>query len=630
MTARFDVSQVALQGGYVAKQCPVRAQNDTLQPGEPIPPDPFTQRLFANGNAFEAEIVAELLRLHPRAVAIEAENSDALEAATLAAMTAGSSPILSARLPADLAGRRVGRPDLLVAAPAGGYWPVDIKWHQNLEPACGKSSALPGLCSSLDAVGRDAAALDGEYAARKREEDLLQLAHYQRMLESIGMQATDGRWGGIIGTERRVVWHDLDAPIWRTPSSAQDTKLRSSLDRYDFEFDFRLDVVAVAEQHKRDQSVDLLTVPVRISECGSCPWWDYCRPQLEEPPGDVSLLPRIGWAQWKVHREHGVTNRAELAQLDPRTARLVAGGVDVRALMAAAPDIALADLVGGKALALLASEGIATAADLQGLSARTASYSGVGLGALPTHIDLARAALGPAPVYRRRGVSAVVINRADVEVDVDMENTELGCYMWGSYVTERSDAGIAEAGYKAFVTWEPMTPEVEAENSLRFWRWLTELRQECREAGTTFAGYCYNASAENTYLRRLGIAEETFAGEIENFIGSEEWVDLLREWDSLFITGASSSLKTVAPLAGFRWEVDDAGGGESMIKHDLATHGDEAAQDWLLAYNRGDVEATFALRGWMASTTLPRIEEVDPAAARGLIVQSSGARSAAR
>jgi predicted RecB family nuclease len=616
MTARLDVSQVPLQGGYVAKQCPVRAQNDALKPAEPIPPDPFTQRLFANGNAFEAEIVAEVLRLHPQAAVISAENSDALEVATLAAMRDGSSPILNARLPRDVAGRRVGRPDLLVAAPGGGYWPVDVKWHQNLEPASGKGSALPGLCSRLDAPGRDCATLDEQCAARKREEDLLQLAHYQRMLESIGMQAKDGRWGGIIGVERRPIWYDLDAPIWRTPSSRGNMKPRSTMERYDFEFGFRLDVVAVAERHKRDPSVALLTVPVKISECGSCPWWEYCRPQLEEPPGDVSLLPRIGWAQWKIHRDHGVTNRAELATLDPRTARLVAAGVDVAGLMAADPDAELADLVSAKALGALACEGITTAADLHGLCARTASYSDVGLGALPTHIDLARAALGPARVYRKRGLHEVIVARADVEVDVDMEATELGCYMWGSYVTDRANTGIAETGYRAFVTWESPTPEVEAENSLRFWQWLMEIRHECHETGRTFAAYCYNAGAENTYLRQLATAEEALAEEIAAFIGSDEWVDLLRAWDSQLTTGGSSSLKTIAPLAGFRWDVDDAGGGESMIKHDLAAAGDDAAQRWLLAYNRGDVEATIAVREWMTATVFPGIGQVKAADTR--------------
>jgi hypothetical protein len=460
---------------------------------------------------------------------------------------------------------------------------------------------------------RWAATLDEQYAARKREDDLLQLAHYQRMLESIGMRAVDGRWAGIIGTEQRVVWYDLDTPIWKTPSAAGNTKMRSTMDRYDFEFAFRLDIVAVAEQHRRDPSLDLLTVPVKIAECSSCPWWDYCRPQLEKPPGDVSLLPRIGWSQWKIHRDHGVTNRAELAELDPRTARLVAGGVDVAALTAAGPDAQLPDLVSTKALALLASEGIATRAELQSLCTHTASYSDVGLSVLPTHIDLARAALGHAPVYRRRGVREVIVPRADVEVDVDMENTELGCYMWGSYVSDRSSTGVAKTGYRAFVTWDPLTPDVEADNSLRFWRWLMQVRQGCDDAGMTFAAYCYTAGAENTYLRRLGIAEEPVAEEITAFINSGEWIDMLRGWDSQLITGGSSSLKTTAPLAGFRWEVDDAGGGESMIKHDLATQGDEAAQDWLLAYNRGDVEATLAIRNWMASTVLPGIEDAQPA-----------------
>jgi predicted RecB family nuclease len=570
------------------------------------------QRLFANGNAFEDEIVAELLRLHPQAVVIAADSSRALEDATLEAMKAGASPILSARLPADLAGRRVGRPDLLIAAPGGGYWPVDIKWHQNLEQTSEKSSALPGRCSPLEAPGLDAARVDGECAARRRAEDLLQLAHYQRMLESIGLHAGDGSWGGIIGTERRVVWYDLGAPAWKTPSSSGQTRLRSTMERYDFEFDFRLDVVAIAEQHKRDPSVELLTVPVRISECGSCPWWDYCRPQLEKPPGDVSLLPRIGWTDWKIHRDHAVTNRAELAKLDPRTARLVASGIDVAALMDAPLDVELKDLVSGQTFDLLASECVETTADLRELCRHTASYSDVRLRVLPIQIDLARAALGSAPVYRKRGVREVSVTRADVEVDVDMENTELGCYMWGSYVTDRANAGIAKPEYRAFATWKPLTSDVEAENSLRFWRWLMALRRECHESGLAFAAYCYNASAENTYLRRIGVAEEALAEEIDSFIRSDEWIDLLKEWDCQLITGSSSSLKTIAPLAGFRWQVDDAGGGESMIKHDLAAQGDEPARAWLLAYNSGDVQATLAVREWMTSAEIPRIEEAAP------------------
>ena len=87
---------------------------------------------------------------------------------------AGTSLILGARLASDLAGRRVGRPDLLVAAPTGGYWPGDIKWHRSLEPARDSSSALPGLCCPLggatpDRAGRGDPTICGQFLSRPPE-----------------------------------------------------------------------------------------------------------------------------------------------------------------------------------------------------------------------------------------------------------------------------------------------------------------------------------------------------------------------------------------------------------------------------------------------------------------------------
>lgn len=614
MATRHDVSSVPLQGGYVAKQCPVRAQNDVIRPAEPLPPDPFTERLFASGNAFEIEVAAEIRRLNPDAAWIDATDAEAREAATASAMAAALSPILNARLPTDVKGRRVGRPDLLVAALNGGYRAIDIKWHQNLEPARGTVSELLGRCATLGDPRCEAAVVDADYAAKKKQSDLLQLAHYQRMLEAAGMAAEGRAFGGIIGTERRVVWYDLDAPIWRTPSSTGATKLRTTMQRYDFEFHFRLDIIAVAEQHKLDSSVGLLVVPVRCTECPGCPWNGYCGPQLAAGFGDVSLLPRIGWTQWKAHRDHGITDRAELAELDWQTASLVAEGIDIARLrsVAAALPVDLPVLAMGsvwnrpRQLEVLDAQGLRIVADLARLDAATARYSGSGM-ALHEQIDMARAALGPAPVYKRRGVERVTVPRADVEVDIDMECSEVGVYLWGCLHTDRRDPGAATSRYTAFVSWESLTPEGEAANSLEFWNWLIDLRSRTHEQNRTFCAYCYSAGAENQYLRRLGISADLEA-EVAWFIASPEWVDLLHEWDSQLITGLGSGLKTVAPLIGYAWEVDDAGGAVSMVWYDAAAAGDNAARRWLLQYNRGDVGATRAVRAWMETAEVVGVE----------------------
>ncbi|HKX75628.1 MAG TPA: recombinase RecB, partial [Acidimicrobiia bacterium] len=304
MTTRLDVSAVPLQGGYIAKQCPVRIQNDILRPVEPSPPSAEVLARMADGIAFEEAVLAELASFDRSGwVFIDPSwGREEAEAETLRAMAAGAELIAGGWLPADEAGRRTGKPDLLLRH-GDGYVPVDVKNHLTLDVEEEQTTLVSPLEAPFFHLVEDRAG----WTRRKRKDDALQLAHYWRMLEAAGYAASTPR-AGIIGKEKVVAWYDLEEPLWQTPakSDGKKRKTRSSLEVYDFEFCFRLDIAATAQQLMAGTATELLVEPLWNSECPDCPWLPACRPVLEEGSGDPSLLPRITYREWRLLRDHGI------------------------------------------------------------------------------------------------------------------------------------------------------------------------------------------------------------------------------------------------------------------------------------------------------------------------------------
>ena len=602
MTTRPDISVVPFQGGYIARTCPVVIQNRMLVPELEIAErSPDALMRMQDGIDFEATLIAEL------AVAggdtwllVPGElKMDEAQQMTIEAMVSGQPIIHNGYLPADQVGRRTGRPDLLVYYD-GGYVPVDLKHRKTLnlsEESIDVSDLLtpdPGSRRSL--VG---------HSMRTKREEALQLAHYRRMLEALGY-ASASTFAGIIGKDQVVVWYDLDEPMWTTPSTSDPSrkqKKRSTLDVYDFEFNWRLDIAVAAIDHRDKGGGPLLVEPMWCGECGECGFVGYCSETLDQGSGDVSKIPGNQYSHWRTLRNSGIRKRDQVAALHYPTAALSREGVEVARLMKAAQGVdqttPVAELLprARRQIENLTNAGIVTVGDLERLDPLTASLGGF----VANQILDARAATGAHDVYRRPGKDGTAVPRADVEIDIDMENMNEGVYMWGVLLTDHSGSGLFEEGYRAFTTWDDLDEQTEQGPFNEMLQWLARHQDLAAGHGLSLQAYVWYEAAENTQLRRIAANAGPEAVErIETMIQSDAWIDLRKVFNESWMTGGSSSLKVIAPLAGHAWPVDDPGGGLAMVKYTEAAIEDSAeARKWLLEYNRGDVEATRAIREWL-------------------------------
>ena len=560
-----------LLGGYAAKQCPVRAQNDysPLVPTQEWVPPPEVQARLDAGNAFERAVFGELIAIHPTAVAVEPQLRQAgAIAATVHAMESGAPLVLGGWLPDDVAGGRKGRPDLLVKA-AGGYLPADVKHHLTVKPAS-TTTAVMSAAASPDTWCE----VHGWTAATPhRYEDGMQLAHYTRMLQACGHHpGPEMLRGAVLGTNQVAVtpadspglvfvWHDLAEPLVETFSRSRGKARRSLLERYDHEHAFR---VKVAETSccitGSDADPRPLVEPIGQVECGTCPYEQWCVEQMgPHDPSAAITIGRLGTREWLTLRGMGVTTTEALSMLDP-------------------DDPAFFD------------EYIVEVSHLTAENARKRLAAAIERAEMICH-----------GVYLKRNDDGPVeVPVGDVEIDVDVEyDLDNRVYMWGVRVRRGTDDSSAQ--YTAdFTDWEPLDDHAERALAARFEAWLRAQRTAADAAGATLRVFHWSHPERSKLHSILGTTE---VGDLTD-PDTGVFVDVEKVFKANFTSLHGSSIKKVGPLFGFTWRVDDPGGAISQtylskIHTSADPHEVAAAKAWLLSYNEDDNAAMAAIRDGM-------------------------------
>ena len=564
---------------YAARTCAVKTWN-RFAPGVERPvADESLRESFAGGISFSDQVLAALLTEYAGEVAdlrpLRDRSASSQEDACLRALSAGIPVVIAGLLPLDFAGHRSGRADLWVRGadrPDGtpGYHPVVIARRLVTEKRQSGRQPWSVQASDLTAPAPAAArTIDSRAIKTQRDGVLLQIAHYWRLLESAGHAAPGTPTAGIIGTDdyheqghHSITWIDLTSPIIRTFSRSSETgwALRSVLERYDHEHDFR---VKVAENALADETP--IVTPIRNRECDSCDWWEVCKPQL----GEDDLSVRIDKAPLDIReisalRALGIRTLTDLAGIDlerlkPRYLP------EVRHRQAAEQRLEVAT---HRARLMVES------------------------------VDLERLTTGP-----------IEVPRADIEIDFDIETAaDERVYLWGFLVNDTRSGDPPQ--FVQFSAWTDLDRAAEIELARRAVGWLRSLT----EGPASVRVYHYSAYEVVRMHQLAQVSGDPLLAWGANYAATE-FCDLFLTMKDHWFGTRGLGLKVVATVgAGFEWRDTEPGGLNSQAWFDEACHSPSpeirmAARQRVLDYNEDDVRATWQLREWLRDQTQPGTQE---------------------
>lgn len=544
----------------------------------PDAPDPVVEEFKNLGFSHERKSITALKKAIPQLIEIDQEeNSDQIQIDTVKAILDPNAFVIAGAYLAEFAeielarafevpfrpSQRSSRPDLMVRMGARADGrPIWAPVDIKSHKAISDSKSNFIFSSPISTI---MPSQDSRTEGRLDYNDLHQLAHYTRHFQAIGIDGDD-LWVGIIGRDsENCVWARIGDVVM-----GQGQAQESFLSVYDQKFAEAREVVRLSKIENEDLSQKAGVIPINSSGkmgCTVCKYKSTCLKEMERfdnGHGHVTLLARITPLIVEKHFPH-IASINDLLTQTPLNDAMVTAQIRARVKKTGEPEI-----------------------------------------------------LDPS--------TPVVIPEADIEIDIDLENSmealreleidepvgEDRLYLYGFGVHDRTINKDWRTALIDTYSNYSNSEDGEFEVMSKMWNRLQLEIARAESEGKSLKIFHYS-SHEFTWWKRFATRFVGRAGvptlvEIEQF-KINYLVDLYPLTQKFAFPAKSYSIKDLAPLANFAWSVEMAGGASSLFKYRDAINEklDQSVRDeaiaWLDAYNRDDVRATFAVRDYIRSLT---------------------------